>query len=111
MGQKHQDGENLQYSSIFFPKDKAGAGWEKKVSKFGQVLSFQNGHLIWIIEEKILKNIFVDFFDGFFKICFHYIEKQANLDIENLPLYDTYDFCCCILWKKDWSELFKTPQI
>ena len=79
MGQNHQDGENLQYSSIFFLKGKAGAGWEKKVSKFGQVSSFPNGHGLWIIEEK-------DCFDGFFERFFlHFIEKQANLDVKNLP--------------------------
>ena len=42
---------------------------------------------IWfeLLKQKFQKNIFVDFFDGFFKSFFHYIEKQANLDIENLP--------------------------
>ena len=58
MGQKHQDGENLQYSSIFFLKGKAGVGFELKLSKFGQVARFPNGRGIWIIEEKNSKNVF-----------------------------------------------------
>ena len=55
MGQYLQDGEKLQYSSIYFLKGKAGVGWEMKVSKFGQVLPFPNGWDISIIEEKISK--------------------------------------------------------
>ena len=38
--------KNLQYSSHYVLKGKAGVGWEMKVSKFGQVLPFQNGLLI-----------------------------------------------------------------
>ena len=43
MGQKIQDGKNIQYSSLFFLKGKTGVGWEMKVSKFCQVLPFPNG--------------------------------------------------------------------
>ena len=51
-----------------------------KITNFGQVLPFQNGWRIWIIEEeKIFSWIF-------------YIEKHVNLSIENLALYDTYEF-------------------
>ena len=46
MGQYLQDGGKLQYLSIYFLKGEAGAGWELKVSKFGQVLPFPNGSLI-----------------------------------------------------------------
>ena len=46
MGQYLQDGEKLQYSSIYFLKGKVGVGWEMMESKFGQVLPFPNGSLI-----------------------------------------------------------------
>ena len=40
MGQKLQDGQNLEYSSFFLLKGNAGAGVKMKVSKFGQLLFF-----------------------------------------------------------------------
>ena len=58
MGQKDQEGKNINYMSLLFLKDKAGVGWEMKVSKFGQVLPFPNGWDISIIEEKISKKNF-----------------------------------------------------
>ena len=45
-----------------------------------------------LLKKKFQQNIFIDFFDWFFENFFHYIEKQANLGIENLPSYDTYEF-------------------
>ena len=81
-------GKTFNIRPLFFLKGKAGAGCEMKVSNFSQVLPFPNGCGIWIIEEK---NIFMDFFDGFFERFFHYIEKHVNLSIENLPSYDTYE--------------------
>ena len=38
-----------------------------------------------LLKNKFQINIFIDFFDGFFEIIFHYTEKQANLDVDNLP--------------------------
>ena len=54
-----------------------------KVSKFGPVLPFPNGCVIWIIEDKFKTSIFIDFVDGFF----HYIENHAKFGIENVPFY------------------------
>ena len=38
-----------------------------------------------LLKKKFQNNIFIDLFDGFYESFFHYIEKQANLDIDNLP--------------------------
>ena len=38
-----------------------------------------------LLKKKFQTNIFINFFDGFFEIFFHYIEKQANLDVKNVP--------------------------
>ena len=62
MGQQLQDGKNLQYSSFYFFKGKDGVGWERKVSKFGQVLPFPNGWDISILEEIFSKKYFHRFF-------------------------------------------------
>ena len=62
MGQKLQDGENLQYLSIYFWKYKAGVGWKMKVSKFGQVFPFPNGWDISILEDFFSKKYFHRFF-------------------------------------------------
>ena len=58
MGQQIQDEENHQHSSFYFFKDKAGVGWEMKVSKFGQVFPFPNGWDVSIIEEILSKKYF-----------------------------------------------------
>ena len=50
--------KNLQYSSHYVLKGKAGVGWEMKVSEFGQAFPFPKGHGIWIIEDKISKKVF-----------------------------------------------------
>ena len=45
-----------------------------------------------LLKKYLKTNIFIDFFEGFFENSFHYIEKHANLGIDNLPSYETYDF-------------------
>ena len=66
MGQKHQDGENLQYSSYFFWKGKAGAGCEMKVSNCGRELPFPNG---WGILVCAFVTLIVDFWLQGSKLC------------------------------------------
>ena len=40
MGQKDQEGKHIRYMLLFFLKDKAGVGWEMKISKFCQLVPF-----------------------------------------------------------------------
>ena len=82
-----------------------------RVSNFGQVLPFPKGCGIWIIEDKKFENsIFMDFFDGFFERFFHYIEKHVKLNIENLLLYDTYEFFVAYYERENGLNFLKHPQ-
>ena len=47
MGQKDQEGKNIHYMSFLFLKDKAGVGWEIKISKFRQLVPFTIGFLMF----------------------------------------------------------------
>ena len=60
--------------------------------------------------KKFEKSIFMDFFDGFFERFFHYIEKHVNLSIENLPLYDTYEFFVAYYERELDLNFSKHPQ-
>ena len=110
MGQNLQDGENLRYSSYFFWKGKAGAGCEMKVSNFGQVLPFPNrwGNLnYW--RKKIWKTYFDGFFWWIFWEIFSLYWKTRQLEHWKSPFIWHIWIFCCILRKRAWSELFKTP--
>ena len=74
MGQQLQDGINLQYSSFYFFKGKAGVGWEMKVSKFGQVLPFPNG--LELLKVRVYSRTFVRILTILFswktsEVCYH----------------------------------------
>ena len=66
------------------------------------------GFELW--KKKCQKSIFIDFFDGFFESFFHYIEKHANLGVENLPLYDTYQFFVIYYAREPDLNFLKHPQ-
>ena len=88
MGQNLQDAENLQYSSFFFLKVKSvrAAKWRYQTLVMCRLSQMDGG--FELLKKKIQKK----YYDGFFERFFHYIEKHVNLSIENLPLYDTYEF-------------------
>ena len=52
----------------------------------------------------------MDFFDGFFERFSHYIEKHVNLSIENLLLYDTYEFFVAYYERENGLNFLKHPQ-
>ena len=60
--------------------------------------------------KKFEKSIFMDFFDGFFERFSHYIEKHVNLSIENLLLYDTYEFFVAYYERENGLNFLKHPQ-
>ena len=59
--------------------------------------------------ELLKKKIQKKHYDGFFERFFHYIEKHVNLSIENLPLYDTYEFLLHMT-RENGLNFFKHPQ-
>ena len=63
-----------------------------------------------LLKKKIRKSIMMDFFDGFFERFFHYIEKHVNLSIENLLLYDTYEFFVAYYERENGLNFLKHPQ-
>ena len=70
------------------------------------MLPFTNGWGIWIIEEEKSKK----YYDGFFERFFNYIEKRVNLSIENLLLYDTYEFFVAYCERENDLNFLKHPQ-
>ena len=63
-----------------------------------------------LLKKKIRQKYFHGFFDGFFEIFFHYIEKHVKLSIENLLLYDTYEFVVAYYERENGLNFLKHPQ-
>ena len=61
--------------------------------------------------ELLKKKIQKKHYDGFFERFFHYIEKHVNLSIENLPLYETYEFVVAYYERELDLNFSKHPKL
>ena len=110
MGQNLQDGENLQYLSFLFWKAKPVRVVKWRYQTLVKCCLSQIYGGFKLLKKKIRKSIMMDFFDGFFERFFHYIEKHINLSIENILLYDRYEYFVVYSERENDLNFLKHPE-
>ena len=109
MGQNLQDRENLQHSSSFFWKAKPVRAVKWRNQTLVKCCLSQMAAGFELLKKKIQKKYFHGLFWWIFWEIFSLYWKTRQLEHWKSPFIWHIWIFCCILRKRAWSELFKTP--